>query len=412
MCIKKFNFLIFSLAVLVFTSLQVNAESKVKELDFKKRFESIRAINTSVNVVKATGRSITSGLEDNESKRKALEDALYIASLKGGAEIDAYSSVNTGTELTENILVRPSSRILDYAIKKEYIDGETYVVEIEAVVAPMHTNAACQNRRFINATFFNMQSLVANALPAWFNSYPTLIRDYIFTVLQDDRRVLLTDARYEDVNIKELQNTDFDYDYKYLTGDIPKGKHGQFSIIPKINMVRVVEGADWNFDWFDNDSVAQEEWLVDHVGAQVEIILDVFDSKTYKLAFSVNKNFVIKIHFDSNLELIKTFSANQKSEIQNSIHKYSNEVARALLSQISCYPLDANIELVQDSLEVPLGQIHGIKNHQLAVVQNMGNLGVRVLYVSDVYSDYSKLEPLNKEVEKVAFVGKIANFLE
>ena len=116
----------------------------------------------------------------------------------------------------------------------------------------MHTNAACQNRRFINATFFNMQSLVANALPAWFNNYPTLIRDYIFTVLQDDRRVLLTDARYEDVNIKELQNTDFDYDYKYLTGDIPKGKHGQFSIIPKINMVRVVEGADWNFDWFES----------------------------------------------------------------------------------------------------------------------------------------------------------------
>ena len=115
MSTKQITNLILFLAFLALTFTKVSAEQEGKDLQFKKRFESIQAINSSVNIVRASGRAVTSGLEDTEAKRRALEDALYIASLKGGAEIDAYSSVNAGTELTENILVRPAARILDYA---------------------------------------------------------------------------------------------------------------------------------------------------------------------------------------------------------------------------------------------------------------------------------------------------------
>ena len=237
MSLKHITFIVLLFAFATLNITKVSAEQEEKDLQFKKRFESIQAINTSVNVVHAAGRAITSGLEDTEVKRRALEDALYIASLKGGAEIDAYSSVNAGTELTENILVRPASRILDYAIKSEYKDGETYIIEIDAVVAPIDTNGVCQNRRYINATFFNMQSTVANDLPAWFSGFPTLIRDNIFTILKNDKRVFLEDARYETINIKDLQNTYFDYDYKSLTSNIAMGTHGQFTIIPTINLI-------------------------------------------------------------------------------------------------------------------------------------------------------------------------------
>ena len=52
------------------------------------------------------------------SQKRALDDALYLASLQGGAKIDGYSTVDTNTSLNENLLIRPSSSIKDFVILK------------------------------------------------------------------------------------------------------------------------------------------------------------------------------------------------------------------------------------------------------------------------------------------------------
>ena len=57
------------------------------------------------------------------AKKRALDDALYMASLQAGAKVDGYSSVNTNTSLNENILIRPSSSIKDFVIIEEKEDS-------------------------------------------------------------------------------------------------------------------------------------------------------------------------------------------------------------------------------------------------------------------------------------------------
>ena len=66
-----------------------------------------------------------------KNSKRALDDALYLASLQAGAKVDGYSSVNTNTSLNENILIRPSSTIKDFVILEEK-DKTHFSVKIRA----------------------------------------------------------------------------------------------------------------------------------------------------------------------------------------------------------------------------------------------------------------------------------------
>ena len=82
--------------------------------------------NSEVKFVEVTGRSV---IEDNSpllSKNSALEDALYLAALEGGAKISGYSIVDKFSNLKEEVIVRPASGILDYTIIDEIISDQHY----------------------------------------------------------------------------------------------------------------------------------------------------------------------------------------------------------------------------------------------------------------------------------------------
>ena len=69
------------------------------------------------------GRAVIIDGDVDLAKKRALEDALYLASLQGGAKIDGYSNIDANTNLNENLLVRPSSTIKDFVIIEESSDA-------------------------------------------------------------------------------------------------------------------------------------------------------------------------------------------------------------------------------------------------------------------------------------------------
>ena len=71
----------------------------------------------------SNGRAVIIEGNENLAKKRALEDALYMASLQGGAKIDGFSSVDKSTNLNETLLVRPSSTIKDFVILEENSDS-------------------------------------------------------------------------------------------------------------------------------------------------------------------------------------------------------------------------------------------------------------------------------------------------
>ena len=91
-----------------------------------------------ISFILSTGRASLNSPEDTDlARRRALEDALYLASIEGGAKINGYSAIDSGTKLTENFVVRPTTKILDYAITKEVIKETHYEVTIKAAIGSL-----------------------------------------------------------------------------------------------------------------------------------------------------------------------------------------------------------------------------------------------------------------------------------
>ena len=93
-----------------------------------------------------TGRAvIIDDAAQQEARLLALEEALYLAALQGGARINGFSAITADTSLEDHFVVRPASRILDYTITNEVIDDQHYQVSIRAASVTCPAAHVCMN---------------------------------------------------------------------------------------------------------------------------------------------------------------------------------------------------------------------------------------------------------------------------
>ena len=124
----------------------------------------------SMRFTETTGRAaIIDPAMEQEARMMALEDALYLAALEGGARIDGFSAVMTDSSLEDHFVIRPASRILDYTITNEVIDDLHYQVSVRAAVGDL-PKGNCLHRRDVNLTIFapkitHGKAVVADAGP-------------------------------------------------------------------------------------------------------------------------------------------------------------------------------------------------------------------------------------------------------
>jgi hypothetical protein len=130
--LKQLAYFFTSLFIILLGSTYLLAN----EVNYKEVFSKGRAVIVENNVSLA--------------KKRALEDALYLASLQGGAKVDGYSSVDMNTNLNENVLIRPSSTIKDFVIIEESQDQTHYNVTIKAYLVNVNSMLNCANRDFVN----------------------------------------------------------------------------------------------------------------------------------------------------------------------------------------------------------------------------------------------------------------------
>ena len=123
------------------------------------------ARESSVQLVTTTGRSVIIDENVNVAKKRALDDALYLASLQGGAKIDGYSSIDANTNLKENLIIRPSSDIIDFKILNEKVENSHYIVKIQAALLTNEISVSCTERKKLNLTVFKSHYLVSSKLP-------------------------------------------------------------------------------------------------------------------------------------------------------------------------------------------------------------------------------------------------------
>ena len=128
---------------------------------------SAQSADDQLRMITATGRAVIPHNDAlNEAKNAALEDALYLAALSGGAKIDGFSSVQADTALDDYFVVRPSSEILDYNIVDEIHDDQHYQVTVQAAVGTVERDG-CQNRMLGHISMFAPSYTLTHYFPGW-----------------------------------------------------------------------------------------------------------------------------------------------------------------------------------------------------------------------------------------------------
>ncbi len=353
-----------------------------------------KATEGHLKLVTSTGRAaIVSGEQVQETRSRALEDALYGAALLGGAEIDGYSSIQAGTQLDDHFVVRPSSKIVDYDILNEQSDDVHYAITIEAAVGEV-SKTECQNRLVNKVTMFAPAIAIDNEVPAWVSHIPTGIIKDIYNQMAKKPDVEMINKADVQLDPKTLTK-DMRYSYKALTSGVTKIHDGDFAVSTNIVMDKIVQREGFN-----------ENHFVD-----VMVETKVFVDSDFKEAQTVTHEAKIPLRNVTALKFIGSVTSPNRSKIRrgflNLVLKHVEEVTIAM----QCTPLAAIMVAREDGLHIPIGAQQGLRDNRLAVVSNK-TIPWTILRVVKTEMSSAVLRPLNRKRSLSQLSGQKVSFLE
>ena len=358
--------------------------------------------------VRAKGHINLNGIDENEAKRRALEDALYFASMKAGASVQGFSVIDEETNLNESFIVEPNNRILDYKIINSYKKDENYIVEVEAIIGFINNeNNTCIKRKILNIKEFKGDQIINSSTPSWANNY---INNILYNIRKSMKNNISFNYNNYSKKTFDFNEGGFDKSYDYLT--LVNGtydlSHGDYIYIPSFIIKKsknypgfykgIKEGLDRTF--FDSDAIS------------IYSKIDIFDAIKNTLVFTIEKEYFIPINIDSNFETVELYTKRDKEKLNDELNNISLDIFSNLKEKLSCVPILVEVKLINDRLEVPVGSMQGLRKNQLAVLNENEENNLTMLSISEIRSNRAILEPLNSKIKLEDLSGKQTRFLE
>ena len=345
------------------------------------------------------GRAVIVDGNEVVAKKRALDDALYLASLQGGAKIDGYSTVDTNTSLNENLLIRPSSSIKDFVILEESKDETHYSVKIKAILVSLNSLLDCSARSNINLSYFKPNFVVSSKLPAQLQNLPLLISQKIFENLTRFDQISLKDSTNFDFNPKKFSTLPVSLDYEAIvegkSGSLKSGEFGIHTLIEvkrsKGTMTRFLNKAD------------------------IALTINLFEGTNFNVIDTLYYNFSVLLGIETGYQHMDGFYKIPYDKIAEVVQDSISKMQFRVKDRLKCYPLEARAELVKDVLTIPLGINQGVQIGKVGFASNSNpNHSMRdwiVVTVKDSSGDFSVLEILNPSNKKEDINGKLIRFM-
>ncbi|MBL6597068.1 MAG: flagellar assembly protein T N-terminal domain-containing protein [Alphaproteobacteria bacterium] len=347
-----------------------------------------------LRMVSATGRAVINDQAAlHEAKNTALEDALYLAALKGGAKIDGFSSVQADTSLDDHFVVRPSSEILDYRIVNEIKDDLHYEVTVEAAVGKI-AEPACHDRAVGHLTMFAPTMSMTRSVPGWLSTMPSMMMGDLYRQLENTTNLTLYNKGATVLDPVQMKR-DARYDYNALMNGKAAIHDGDFAFATNIALESFSDGS----------AFGQSQHL------RAIITTSLYTGSQLTPLGEVRNEIKLKLGERSLSQLISKLSTTKRDMVKTALMSGLQNHAKAIASATLCLPLKAVIKLENDKLHVDLGMRQGIQVNRLAMVSGVSSKW-SVLRVIEAGDGYSILEPLNRQRKPVDLNGKLATFLE
>ena len=360
---------------------------------FSTEISKIYAKDT-LRFIETTGRAV---IENDEaidmSRRRALEDALYLAALHGGANINGFSAVTTDTSIQEDLVVQPASQILDYTIVSEEKSDTHFIIKIRSAVGQLKEKG-CKSKGLKSLSVYKPNITVDPSSPFWVNSLSDELSNSFMTSLKSALDINLTDNSDIELDQDQLISTNDDYDYISLTSGRKRTLYGDYAAVLSL-------------------TIAEREKLVGFTtynSLEITFKTEIFDGSTYSLSSSETKSIEALFSSRGPWRTINLLLRANRDNVVEPITTAAKEHAKEVIANLVCKKMNSVITVNNGKIEVPLGKRHGIKVSALAVTKGE-QTPFNVLRVDEVLDNKSVLIPLNNKIEFSKLNGKSIQFL-
>jgi hypothetical protein len=342
-----------------------------------------------------TGRAvILDPALEQQARMLALEEALYLAALEGGARIDGFSAVMTDSSLEDHFVIRPASRILDYTVTNEVIDDLHYQVSIRAAVGdlPMGT---CLHRRDVNVTVFAPRMTHGAAAPAETGPMAPQVITSLVEAIESHPGVNVTRATDTVLDPQRLARTTDKFDYQALTTGVIRVRRGDVALIPEITVTGKRAGTG-----FDRRN---------EMNVTLQLHLFAGDSYAPIDEFAVTQRITTKQR--TPFRTINVLNRPRRVEILNQMRAPVAGLVDSMATKLQCAPLTATMAVADGKLSVPIGSYHGMRQNALAVASGT-DTPWQIMRVTSVAPMSSTLTPLNDRRNIATLAGRTVEFME
>ena len=348
--------------------------------------------------VEATGRSVVIDGNIEVSRKRALEDALYLAALKGGADVNGFSAINSSTIINDQSVIRATNRVIDFKILNERQDKEFLSIKISAIVGGKKSSKNCTTKP-INITFFkgsfindsSIPSKLSRKTPKWYNAF--------FDIISELPNVVSINHRHESLEKIIKSNINPSFDYSALVNGLPLIQSGNYSMVTE-------------FKLSEND---KDNSFSSYI---LKISLKIFKGENFKLLTTKTYDLPIRYKMKSNFQFIRNISTLDIDNVDKKVNEHLMDIAHSFLKEFNCRPLEGKLKVTKGGLSVDLGSKQGLKHKQMGLIKGiniknsmLSNSSV-IVHTSKIFENHSILLPLNDNIKISTLNNLIVEFTE
>jgi hypothetical protein len=349
--------------------------------------------------VEATGRAILIDGKIDVSRKRALEDALYIAALKGGANVNGFSAIGSNTVINDQAIVSAANRVLDFKIIKETQEKEFLSIKIAAIVGGNLSSKNCKVRP-INISLFQGTFNVGSDVPSNLSRKMSLWFNQSYEIISKISNVNVIDYRNKLIDTVIKSNINPSFDYNALTNGVPFIQSGDYSLVPILTLTK---------NNFEENNFSNYLF---------QISFKVYKGSDFKLLPVKTYNFPIKYNLNSKFKFLKNISTLNINSVDEMIKKHLVKVTKSIFQDLHCRPLEGKLSLINGELKVDIGSNQGLKGKQIGIVRGLkiknsmlSNSSV-ILHAEFIGKNKSKLLPLNDNIKLETLDNLIVEFVE
>lgn len=346
--------------------------------------------------VQATGQAVESGLGADVTRRRALQEALIEAALSAGVDVNGFAASASSILTADQLVVRPSSRILGYSILSEGKSGDYYRVKIEAFVGEPEDIDPCQMRPPLTATAYRPNLSIDPMAPVWMEDFGSDVAEAVQDALVRSRNGKLT--RSKDVGPQSAPQTRVaqDMDYASLT----QGRTKPVAVQPVTG--RSI-ASDLSLDLVGGD----------HAGRTVLMTLSIrlLDAKAQ--SDMSRMRIERKVHLGTGLPIrsLNQFLRKDRQKLTAGLMKGVAAEFDAFLGALRCEPLMATLAYAGGKLTVPLGSQDGLTRNMLAYTDR-GDQPFLLFRISELAPNRAVLTTIDPMVDPKRLDGVPTRFMD